>query len=193
MEAAVYHTEIADNLSRATAHLCERVAVCSQLVEVIRKYTMERELAEVYKQFFLFLLEAAKWFNKSESSRFFDSFNKKVKEEHDVAVSLINDYIDLISNKGHVEGLLMIEDIRRTEDIIEWKLDMFTANVDDKFANLETAVDELRKQGQFQQYLVLSVGNYMRDLLLQEADSKDRQEIGMCCWKLSPETLRSVS
>lgn len=48
----MYHTEIGDNLARATAHLCERVAVCSKLVQVINKHEMHTELGEIYKQLF---------------------------------------------------------------------------------------------------------------------------------------------
>lgn len=179
-EASVYHTDIADNLSRATAHLCERAAIASHLVEVIRKKSMQGDLAEVYKQLFLFLLETAKWFNKSGFSRFFDSFNKAVKEEHDVAVSSINDHIDIIAKKGFVEGLLSIEDVRQTGDIIEWKLDLLVPRITNIEQNLEMLVDELRIQGQFQQDQLLSAGYSMRSLLLEQFDSKIRELVGMC-------------
>lgn len=149
-------------------------------MEVIKKKSMQGELAEVYKQLFLFLLETAIWFNKPGFSRFFDSFNKKVKEEHDVAVSTINDHIDIIAKKGFVEGLLSIEDVRQTGDIIEWKLDLLVPRITNIEQNLETLVDEVRIQGQFQQEQFLSAGYSMRSLLLAQVDSKIREAVGMC-------------
>lgn len=137
---------------------------------------MQMELAEIYKHLFLFLLEIAKWFNKPSFSRFFDSFNKALKQEHDVAVSTINDYVNKITDQGRIEGLIKIEDARQTGDIIESKLDLvFGPKIANIEQHLETIVDEVRTLGQFH----LSVGS-MLNPLFEQADRKDREELGTC-------------
>lgn len=151
-ETSVYHTEIADNLCRATAQLCERAAISSQLVMVIEKTSMQRELAEMYKHLFLFLLETAQWFNKPSFSRFFDSFNKALKQEHDITVLNITNCIDIIKERGWIEGLMRVEDIRQTSDILEQKLDIIVPRIASIEQYLGMIVDESRTQGQFQQY-----------------------------------------
>ncbi|KAF2654294.1 hypothetical protein K491DRAFT_679769 [Lophiostoma macrostomum CBS 122681] len=172
VQASVNHSEIADNLSRATAHICERAAVCAGLVDVIKKSSMQKDLAEVYKQLFSFLLEAGRWFNKSGFSRFFDSFNTAVKEKHDAAVAILNEHIDLIAQKGFVEGLLRTEDVRQTADIIEWKLDLFVIprleSIED---NLGALAEEVRKQPQLMQDQFMAAGNSMLNLLMQQVDT----------------------
>lgn len=99
--------------------------------------------------FFLFLLKAAEWFKKSEFSRLLDSFNKKIKEEHDQAVSLINEYIDIITHRGYTEGLLKIEDVQQSQDIMEGKLDIIYKDFGQRFTDLETNVDDMRKEYRF--------------------------------------------
>ena len=139
---------------------------------------MQMELAEIYKHLFLFLLEIAKWFNKPSFSRFFDSFNKALQQEHDVAVSTINDYVDKITDKGRIEGLVRIEDARQTGDIIESKLDLFGPKIANIEQHLETIVDQARTQGQFQQHQ-LPVGSMLK-LLCEQVDWTVREALGMC-------------
>lgn len=113
----------------------------------------------------------------------FDSFNKALKQEHDIAVSTINDHIDAIKDKGGIEGLIRIEDARQTGDIVELKLDLLVPLVP-KMANieqqLETIVDEARTRGQFQQDQSSSGGNDMLRLLTEQWDRKLRATLGMC-------------
>jgi hypothetical protein len=155
--------------------MCERAAVCAGLVDVIKNSSMQKDLAEVYKQLFAFLLEAGRWFNKSGFSRFFDSFNTAVKEKHDNAVAILNEHIDVIAQKGFVEGLLRAEDVRRTADIIEWKLDLFVIprleSIED---NLGALTEEVRKQPQLMQDQFLTAGNTMVNLLMQQVDASIR-------------------
>ena len=143
VQASVYHAEIAENLAIATAHLCERVAVCAQLVEVIQTRAMKRQLASIFTSLFLFLLKVARWFNKSSSGRFFDSFNTAVKQEHDEAIAAINQSIDVIMEQGGVEELVRMEYLRRTVDIIEWKLEN---SVMEGFTGLKESIEALSEK-----------------------------------------------
>ena len=140
---------------------------------------MQRELAEIYKHLFSFLFEVARWFIKSSFSRFLDSFNKDVKKEHDAAVSIINEYIDIIAERGMMEGLLRIEDVRQTNDILEWKLDLLVPKIANIEQYLETIVDENRTQGQFPKHQLLAAGNLMLSLLSEQVDSKIRETLGV--------------
>ena len=184
LEASVYHAEVAENLSTATAHIFDRAAVCLDLLEVIKKDSMQRQVAEVYKALFLFLLKVAKWFNKSSVSRFLDSFNKAIKEEHEEAVAVINRSIDIMIEKAGVEELARIEYIRRTTDIIEWKVDQLNEAMVPFMAemktNMETLVDEVRMQGHIQsQQNLVDLGKWMVCLLLEQSEGRIREVIGI--------------
>lgn len=80
-------------------------------------------------------------------------------------MSTINDSIDIITDKGRIEGLLRIEDARQISDIIEWKLDMLVPKIAKIEHHLETIVDKTRTQGQFRHDELLSVGKNMLSLL----------------------------
>lgn len=147
---------------------------------------MQKELAEIYKHLFLFLLEVAKWFIKPSFSRFFDSFNKALKQQNDVAVSIMNDYIDTVTDKGRIEGLIRIEDVRQTSDIIESKLDMLAPKITNMERHLETIVDEARTQGGFQQNQSSSAGESMLNLLSEQVGLKVREILGMCRRNIAP-------
>ncbi|KAF2730212.1 hypothetical protein EJ04DRAFT_500915 [Polyplosphaeria fusca] len=185
VQASVYHAEIAENLSNATAHLCERVVVCSQLLSVIRDHSMQRQLGEVYKRFFTFVLKAIRWFQKSSTSRFFDSFNKAVMVEHDEAAEAINRSIDILIQKGDVAELARIEDIRRTADIIEWKVDKLNDDVvpwiADMKVDMASLVDEVRFRNRVEDpQMLLSIGNLMRRMFSENV-SRIESVIGDRC------------
>ncbi|KAF2109458.1 hypothetical protein BDV96DRAFT_236597 [Lophiotrema nucula] len=182
VEASVTHAEIAENLTNATANLCERAAVCSQLLEVIRDQSMQKQLGEIYKRLFLFILNAIEWFKKSSMSRFWDSFNKAVKERHEEAEKAINTCINVLIEKSGVAQLARIEEARLTSNIIECKVDNlkedvvpWLANID---ANLATLVEHRRMENPWENPLVLlQVGKIMGGLLKDQCVSSIRDLI----------------
>ncbi|KAJ4287701.1 hypothetical protein N0V90_012404 [Kalmusia sp. IMI 367209] len=170
-KVTVNHAEIADGLVAATAHLCDRVVVCTEILEVVQRESLQRQLADVYEALFSFLLEAAKWFNDPKFSRFFDSFNKRMKEKHANAVSVINQSIDIIIERGSVEELARVEYTRRTADIIEWKLDNLSEVVVPAVAEMRTMVDEVRMGcAVFSADNLRQLGETMVSLLLNGAE-----------------------
>lgn len=67
-----------------------------------------------------------------------------------MAVSRINQSIDVIIGKGGVASLARSEYNRRTADIIEWKIDKLGDMITPAIAELRTVVDETRKQSLLQ-------------------------------------------
>ncbi|KAF2707697.1 hypothetical protein K504DRAFT_435598 [Pleomassaria siparia CBS 279.74] len=193
VQASAYHAEIAENLAIATAHICERVSVCSQLVQVIQNRSMHRQLASIYTSLFLFLLKVAKWFNKSATGRFFDSFNASVKQEHDEAVADINRSIDMIMEQGGVEELVRTEYIRRTVDIVEWKMDKYV--VQGRMQNIWQSQQNLEQAGRLMlsqweailgkslssSRLEISDGSERHETLLKDVAMMTREETEMRC------------
>lgn len=127
-------------------------------------------------------METAKWFNKSGFSRFFNSFNKAVIDEHNNAITVINRSVDIVTERGQVEGLLRLEDVRLTSDIVEWKVDVLSENVDSRLANLEVnfeaLVDEFRLHNHYQRQDRLEAGSLMLGLLLEQMETWGWERIG---------------
>lgn len=130
---------------------------------------MKRQVVEVYKMIFDFFLKAAKRFNKSSYSRFFDSFNAAILADSKSAEDGINAAIDRIEESNHATGLIWVNDIRHE-----------TRNTNQHLEKLETAVEDLRtkvdehRAKDPQQDEILILGRKILPLLKQIIQREDQ-------------------
>ncbi|KAL1623874.1 hypothetical protein SLS54_004340 [Diplodia seriata] len=169
LQASVYHEEIAEYLSDAVASLCEKAALCTELLSIIKTNRMKKELAEVYKKLFVFLWEAAKWFTKPAYRRLLNSFNQAILKERKAAEDGIISAISKIRQMGEQEGLRWTSDIKdTTHDVNDRLKEMGSA-----FQSMEAKVDECRAESRCTQQQLLAMGRNMLHLLEQNFRKMD--------------------
>ncbi|KAL1648715.1 hypothetical protein SLS58_001890 [Diplodia intermedia] len=169
LQASIYHEEIAEYLSDAVASLCEKAALCTELLSIIKTDRMKKELAEVYKKLFVFLWEAAKWFTKPAYRRLLNSFNQAILKERKAAEDGIISAISKIRQMGEQEGLRWTSDIKdTTHDVNDRLKEMGSA-----FQSMEAKVDECRAESRCTQQQLLAMGRNMLHLLEQNFRKMD--------------------
>ena len=89
IEAAVNHDEIADCLSEYVTHITEVAIHTADLVLLVQTRRMRELYSRLYAQVFLFYREAMQWYMESQPTRFFKSFNNKIKQGYEQAIAKI--------------------------------------------------------------------------------------------------------
>jgi len=86
----VNHDDIAETLSNAVSDISIDASLCVQLVDVICTQPMREHLSKVYAQVFRFYRDAIEWYVSSKTSKFFGSFNERIKGRFEEAQKGIN-------------------------------------------------------------------------------------------------------
>ena len=87
--AAVNHDEIADTISETVTKITERAGRAAKILLNVRTRAIRELFSELYAQVFLFYRDAIEWYMKSKASRFFISFNEKMKDRYESAAQKI--------------------------------------------------------------------------------------------------------
>jgi hypothetical protein len=86
VSAAVNHDEIADTISETVTKITEKAA---RAAKILRTRAIRELFSELYAQVFSFYRDAIEWYMKSKASRFFASFNEKIKGRYEMAADKI--------------------------------------------------------------------------------------------------------
>ena len=84
------HDDIAETLSNVVSDISIDASLCVQLVDVVRTQPMREHLSKVYAQVFRFYRDAIEWYVSSKASKFFSSFNERIKERFEEVQKGIN-------------------------------------------------------------------------------------------------------
>lgn len=106
--AAANHDEIAETLSATVADIAVEASRASDILEVFNTQVMRELLSDVYAQVFLFYRDTIEWYMKSKTSRFFSSFNEKLKERYDNAAARIDISIQRMYRQGNIANWAML-------------------------------------------------------------------------------------
>ncbi|EFQ94164.1 hypothetical protein PTT_08250 [Pyrenophora teres f. teres 0-1] len=88
--AAVNHDEISDTISETVTTITEKAGRASYILLNVHTKSARELYSELYAQVFLFYRDAIEWYMKSKTSRFFSSFNEKLKGRYESAADKIN-------------------------------------------------------------------------------------------------------
>lgn len=89
VSAAVNHDEIADIISETVTNITQKAARAANALLVVRTRAIRELFSELYAQVFEFYSDAIEWYMQSKTSRFFGSFNAKIKERYEKAAAKI--------------------------------------------------------------------------------------------------------
>ncbi|KAH7088210.1 hypothetical protein FB567DRAFT_559899 [Paraphoma chrysanthemicola] len=87
--AAVNHDEIAEVISETVTEITEKAARAAKMLLLVRTREMRQLFSQLYAQVFAFYRSAMEWYLKSKPSRFFASFNEKIKDQYEKAATKI--------------------------------------------------------------------------------------------------------
>ncbi|KAH8708363.1 hypothetical protein GQ44DRAFT_470055 [Phaeosphaeriaceae sp. PMI808] len=93
VSAAVNHDEIADTISETVANITQKAARAANTLLLVRTRAIRELFSELYAHVFEFYSDAIEWYMQSKASRFWNSFNAKVKERHEQAAARIENIL----------------------------------------------------------------------------------------------------
>jgi hypothetical protein len=82
ISAAVNHDEIAEIISETVTKVTSKAARAGRVLLLVRTRAMRELFSELYAQVFHFYRDAIEWYMKSKTSRFFGSFNEKLRDRY---------------------------------------------------------------------------------------------------------------
>ncbi|RYN64160.1 hypothetical protein AA0118_g4286 [Alternaria tenuissima] len=91
--AAVNHDEIADTISETVTEITEKAARAAKILLVLHTHAIRKLFSELYARVFHFYRDAIEWYMRSKTSRFFSSFNEKMRDRYVKAAKEIDDTI----------------------------------------------------------------------------------------------------
>jgi hypothetical protein len=83
VSAAVNHDEIADTISEFVTKITQKAARASNALLLVRTQAIRELFSELYAQVFEFYSDAIEWYMQSKASRFFGSFNTRMKDRYE--------------------------------------------------------------------------------------------------------------
>ncbi|KAF2729990.1 hypothetical protein EJ04DRAFT_546010 [Polyplosphaeria fusca] len=146
VSAAVNHEAVAETVAKTVADISVKAARCAKLVQVVTTSSMRELLAELYGHVFHFYRDAMEWFLSSKTSKFFGSFNEKLKERFETASRDIQNCMDEMYREGDIAALAMISMVNTTT------------------ADMRTEIVRQRQQSYDEDDLV-AAGRWMREML----------------------------
>ncbi|KAK7193191.1 uncharacterized protein CC84DRAFT_1250481 [Paraphaeosphaeria sporulosa] len=102
VQASVNHEAVAETLSKAVTDITIESSLCVRLLDVIRTPEMREQLSQVYALMFRFYRDAIEWYLSSSKSKFFGSFNEKIKTGFTDSVRAIKETISRIITLCHI-------------------------------------------------------------------------------------------
>jgi hypothetical protein len=114
VSAAVNHDEIADTISETVTKITEKAARAANILLVLRTRAIRELFSELYAQVFLFYRDAIEWYMKSKASRFFASFNEKMKDRYEKAADNIETTVTEMYREKDIAHFALSR-IQRTE------------------------------------------------------------------------------
>ncbi|CAN9105305.1 unnamed protein product [Alternaria alternata] len=115
--AAVNHDEIADTISETVTEITEKAARAAKILLVLQTREIRMLFSELYARVFSFYRDAIEWYMRSRTSRFFASFNEKIKDRYVKAAKEIEDTVTEMYRLQSI-ALFAMQKIRHTER--EW-------------------------------------------------------------------------
>jgi hypothetical protein len=114
VSAAVNHDEIADTISETVTKITEKAARAAKILLVLHTRAIRELFSELYAQVFLFYRDAIEWYMKSKASRFFASFNEKMKDRYEKAAGNIEATVAEMYRENDIAHFALSR-IQRTE------------------------------------------------------------------------------
>ncbi|CAN9086720.1 unnamed protein product [Alternaria alternata] len=112
--AAVNHDEIADTISETVTEITEKAARAAKILLVLQTREIRMLFSELYARVFSFYRDAIEWYMRSRTSRFFASFNEKIKDRYVKAAKEIEDTVTEMYRLQSI-ALFAMQKIRHTE------------------------------------------------------------------------------
>lgn len=107
------HEDIAETLSNAVTEITIESSYCIQLIDVIRTPAMREQLSKVYALMFRFYRDAIEWYLSSSRSKFFGSFNERIKAGFEDSATAIKDIMNRMFNMCHIGTAARVLSIHR--------------------------------------------------------------------------------
>ena len=85
------HDEIADTISEFVTKITQKAARASNALLLVRTRAIRELFSELYAQVFEFYSDAIEWYMQSKASRFFGSFNTKMKDRYEKTAARIEE------------------------------------------------------------------------------------------------------
>jgi hypothetical protein len=101
-KASVNHEDIAETLSNAVTDIAIETSMCVELLDVIRTPAMREQLSRAYALMFRFYRDAIEWYLSSTRSKFFGSFNERLKTGFEDSAKAIKEVISRMFNMCHI-------------------------------------------------------------------------------------------
>lgn len=105
---------VAETISKTVADISAKAARAAKLIQVVTTQSMRELLAELYGHVFHFYRDAMEWYLSSKTSKFFSSFNEKLKEKFDKASKEIQDCMDEMYREGNIATLALLSMVNVT-------------------------------------------------------------------------------
>ncbi|KAF2111086.1 hypothetical protein BDV96DRAFT_500031 [Lophiotrema nucula] len=114
VSAAVNHDVVAETISKTVADISAKAARAAKLIQVVTTQSMRELLAELYGYVFHFYRDAMEWYLSSKTSKFFGSFNEKLKEKFEKASKEIQNCMDEMYREGNIATLALLSMVNVT-------------------------------------------------------------------------------
>ncbi|KAF2444042.1 hypothetical protein P171DRAFT_494171, partial [Karstenula rhodostoma CBS 690.94] len=102
VQASVNHEDVAETLSNAVTEITIESSYCMQLIGLVRTPAMREQLSKVYALMFRFYRDAIEWYLSSSKSKFFGSFNERIKIGFGESAKAIKEIVNRMFNMCHI-------------------------------------------------------------------------------------------